>query len=61
MTTPKRCYLLLHEYVSMGLLEQAGIRVPKFRVADTADQAYQIASSEGSLISIDLSISNRSM
>jgi hypothetical protein len=31
----------------MGLLEEAGIRVPKFRVAETADQVYQIASSQG--------------
>lgn len=45
--TPKRFYLLLHEYVSMGLLEQAGIRVPKFRVAETPEQVYQIAASKG--------------
>lgn len=45
LTTQKRFYLLLHEYVSMGLLEEAGIRVPKFRVAKTADQAHHIASS----------------
>ncbi|CAF1613508.1 unnamed protein product [Adineta ricciae] len=45
LTIQKRYYLLLHEYVSMGLLEEAGIRVPKFRVAETPDQAYQIASS----------------
>lgn len=44
---PKRFYLLLHEYVSMGLLEQAGIRVPKFRVAETPEQVYQIAASKG--------------
>jgi hypothetical protein len=31
----------------MGLLEEAGIRVPKYRVAETADQAYQIAASQG--------------
>jgi hypothetical protein len=31
----------------MGLLEDAGIRVPKFRVAETPDQVYQIASSHG--------------
>ncbi|CAF1058071.1 unnamed protein product [Adineta steineri] len=42
----KRFYLALHEYVSMGLLEEAGIRVPKYRVAETADQAYKIAESE---------------
>ncbi|CAF3509997.1 unnamed protein product [Rotaria sp. Silwood1] len=44
LTVQKRFYLLLHEYVSMGLLEEAGIRVPKFRMAQTVDQAYQIAS-----------------
>jgi hypothetical protein len=32
----------------MGLLQEAGIRVPKFRVAESADQAYQIAASQGS-------------
>jgi hypothetical protein len=37
----------------MGLLEEAGIRVPKYRVAETAEQAYQIASSQG-LFSINL-------
>ncbi len=47
LTTQKRFYLLLHEYVSMGLLEQAGIRVPKYRVAETADQVYKIAASQG--------------
>lgn len=31
----------------MGLLEEAGIRVPKFRVAETPDQVYQIAASKG--------------
>ncbi|CAF1517831.1 unnamed protein product [Rotaria sordida] len=45
LITQKRFYLLLHEYVSMGLLEQAGIRVPKYRVAESVDQVYQIASS----------------
>ncbi|CAF5058737.1 unnamed protein product, partial [Rotaria magnacalcarata] len=29
----------------MGLLQEVGIRVPKFRVAESVDQAYQIASS----------------
>ena len=40
----------------MGLLEDAGIRVPKYRMAESADQVYQIASSQGSFISIDFSI-----
>ena len=39
--------MLLHEYVSMGLLQEVGIRVPKYRVAESTDQAYQIASSQG--------------
>ncbi|CAF1086427.1 unnamed protein product [Rotaria sordida] len=46
LTVQKRFYLLLHEYVSMGLLEEAGIRVPKYRIAKTADESYQIASSQ---------------
>ncbi len=50
LTTQKRFYLLLHEYVSMGLLQEAGIRVPKFRVAETVDQVYQIASSNGFIL-----------
>jgi succinyl-CoA synthetase beta subunit len=33
----------------MGLLEEAGIRVPKYRMVETADQAYQVAASQGSL------------
>jgi hypothetical protein len=36
----------------MELLEEAGIRVPKFRVAETAEQAYRIASSDGLFILI---------
>jgi succinyl-CoA synthetase beta subunit len=51
LTTQNR-YLSLHEYVSMGLLEEAGIRVPKYRVAESAEQAYRIASSQGSFILI---------
>ena len=47
MAPQKRFYLMLHEYVSMGLLEEAGIRVPKYRVAETPDQVYQIAASQG--------------
>ncbi|CAF4838503.1 unnamed protein product [Rotaria magnacalcarata] len=30
----------------MGLLQEAGIRVPKYRVAETPEQAYQIAESQ---------------
>jgi len=32
----------------MGLLDDAGIRVPKYSVADSAEQVYKIASSQGS-------------
>lgn len=31
----------------MGLLQEAGVRVPKFRVAETIEQAYQIAATHG--------------
>ncbi|CAF1116656.1 unnamed protein product [Didymodactylos carnosus] len=46
MYSQKRYYLLLHEYVSMGLLEDFGIRVPKFKLATTAEQVQQIAASK---------------
>ncbi len=36
----------------MGLLQEAGIRIPRFRVAETLDQVYQIASSQGSFFMI---------
>ncbi len=36
----------------MGLLQEAGIRVPKFRVAENVDQVYQIASSKGLILII---------
>ncbi len=42
----------------MGLLEQAGIRVPKFRVAETPDQAYQIASGHNLFYNLILIINN---
>lgn len=45
---------MLHEYVAMGLLEEAGIRVPKFRVAETVDQAYQIATSQGQNVTFSM-------
>ncbi|CAF1249189.1 unnamed protein product [Didymodactylos carnosus] len=44
--TQKRFYLLLHEYVSMGLLQDFGIRVPNFKLASTAEQVHQIAVSK---------------
>jgi len=36
-----RGYLLLHEYVSMGLLQEYGIKVPKFRIAQTPQEVYE--------------------
>ena len=45
--TQLRTYLLLHEYVSMGVLQDAGIKVPKFRVASTPAQVKEAASSGG--------------
>ncbi|CAF0734523.1 unnamed protein product [Didymodactylos carnosus] len=42
----KRYYLLLHEYVTMGLLEDFGICVPKFKLATTPEQVQQIAASK---------------
>jgi hypothetical protein len=44
-----RTYLLLHEYISLGLLKDAGINVPKFKVASTTDQVRQITASQGSI------------
>ena len=35
--------LSVHEYVSMSLLQEAGVPVPKFGVAKTAAEAKQIA------------------
>ncbi|XP_009643081.2 succinate--CoA ligase [ADP-forming] subunit beta, mitochondrial [Egretta garzetta] len=40
--------LSLHEYLSMGLLQEAGISVPHGLVARTPDEAYKIAKEIGS-------------
>ncbi|NXW17879.1 SUCB1 ligase, partial [Circaetus pectoralis] len=40
--------LSLHEYMSMGLLQEAGISVPHGLVARTPDEAYKIAKEIGS-------------
>ncbi|NWS46792.1 SUCB1 ligase, partial [Probosciger aterrimus] len=40
--------LSLHEYLSMGLLQEAGITVPHGLVAKTPDEAYKIAKEIGS-------------
>jgi hypothetical protein len=43
----QRNYLLLHEYVSMGLLQEFGINIPKFKVATTPAQVKEFTSSGG--------------
>ncbi|XP_071084432.1 succinate--CoA ligase [ADP-forming] subunit beta, mitochondrial-like [Haliotis cracherodii] len=40
-------HLSVHEYMSFGLLREAGVAVPSFRVAQTADQAYNFAKELG--------------
>ncbi|XP_076805000.1 succinate--CoA ligase [ADP-forming] subunit beta, mitochondrial-like [Clavelina lepadiformis] len=39
--------LSIHEYLSLGLLRDAGVRVPEGGVATTAEEAYNIAKSFG--------------
>jgi hypothetical protein len=45
--TQVRNYLLLHEYVSMGVLQEFGIQIPKFQVASTPAQVKEITASGG--------------
>jgi succinyl-CoA synthetase beta subunit len=40
-----RNYLLLHEYVSMGVLKEFGINTPRFKVATTPSEVKEIAAS----------------
>uniref|UniRef100_A0A4W3HNF7 Succinate--CoA ligase [ADP-forming] subunit beta, mitochondrial n=1 Tax=Callorhinchus milii TaxID=7868 RepID=A0A4W3HNF7_CALMI len=40
--------LSLHEYLSMGLLKDAGIFIPKGQVASSADEAFSVAKTIGS-------------
>lgn len=47
-TYVQRRNLNLHEYISLGLLESAGVRVPKFGVARTPDEARKAAENLGS-------------
>ena len=35
--------LSIHEYLSMELMEEIGIKVPKGKVARTPEEAYQVA------------------
>jgi succinyl-CoA synthetase beta subunit len=44
-----RNYLLLHEYVSMGILQEFGVKVPKFKVASKTSEVKEAASSGGTL------------
>lgn len=41
--------LSLHEYLSMELLQEAGVSVPKGFVAKSSDEAYAIAKKLGTL------------
>ena len=45
-----RTYLLLHEYVSMGILQDYGITVPKFKVAKTPVDVKKLTASGGKTI-----------
>lgn len=42
-----RNYLLLHEYVSMGVLKDYDIKVPKFSVASSSKEVKEIFESGG--------------
>lgn len=42
--------LSLHEYLSMGLLKEAGISVPRGVVANSPDEAYKIAKEIGIIL-----------
>lgn len=41
--------LSLHEYMSIGLLKEAGIAVPDGLVASSSDEAYSVAKQIGKL------------
>lgn len=43
----QRRNLSLHEYMSIGLLSQAGISVPVGKVASSSDEAYTVAKQIG--------------
>ncbi|XP_073068748.1 succinate--CoA ligase [ADP-forming] subunit beta, mitochondrial isoform X3 [Manis javanica] len=45
---PQQRHLSLHEYMSMGLLQEAGVSIPKGHVAKSPDEAYAIAKKLGS-------------
>ena len=42
-----RNYLLLHEYVSMGILKEYDIKVPKFQVASSPKEVKEVVESGG--------------
>ncbi|PVD18655.1 hypothetical protein C0Q70_21205 [Pomacea canaliculata] len=41
--------LSIHEHLSMGLLKDAGVAVPRFKVASTPDEAFKYASEIGQI------------
>ena len=41
--TRQRRFLSVHEYLSMGLLQDAGINVPRFKVASSSSEAEDFA------------------
>ena len=43
---PRR-HLSIHEYMSMGLLHDAGVAVPRFKVASTMEEALRHAEEIG--------------
>lgn len=53
MTGQKR-HLSLHEYISMDLMRNAGITVPRGDVACTPEEAYDIATNLGMIFIVKL-------
>ena len=43
--------LSIHEYLAMNILRENGVSVPKYEVADSAQQAFDIASHFGKFVS----------
>lgn len=44
--------LSIHEHLSMGLLKDAGVAVPRFKVASTPDEAFKYASEIGKISTV---------
>ena len=47
----QRRMLSIHEYLAMNILRENGVSVPKYEVADSAQQAFDIASHFGKFVS----------